>query len=578
LIEHLRIHNLALVASAELEFDAGLNVLTGETGAGKSLVLSALSLLAGGRASADIVGSGASAAHVEAIVRPGRIPGLEAALAAHELVAEDDTLIVARTLGRDGRSRVQVGGRWVPVATLRELFGGRLEISSQHATQSLRRGGSHTEFLDDYAGTAGECRRVAQLYGDLQRCRADARALREASANRERERDFLEFQRDEIDAAGIRSGELDPLGAELRRLSHAEELLDGSRVVRGALAGEGSAEDGGALEGVDRALHALGALAATDPQLAELEGRVLGLRDELDDVAREIERYADHVEVDPGRLAAVEERLAELESLRRKYGADELAILAHRADVAATLERLAGDEDRGLELEAEGRRLAEALTEAAATLTRRRRRAARSLCREVEAALAQLDMSGARFDVAFSTRAGEGDLGSGPTGAEIAEFRLAANPDGPPKPLQKVASGGELSRVFLALKRAQLAARGNGGSVLIFDEVDVGIGGRAIDHVGTLLQELGMSHQVVCITHWPQIAAAATRHFRVTKSDRKTRTTTRVDLLDESRRVEELARMAGGARVTQATRRHARDLLRDRRGRDIAGAQRPASS
>lgn len=577
MIEQLRIRNLALVELAELELDAGLNVLTGETGAGKSLVLNAFSLLAGSRASADAVGSADRIAQVEAILRPGRFPGLDAALAEHDLLAEDDALVVARTVGRDGRGRVQIAGRWVPVATLRELLAGRLEISSQHATQSLRRGGQHTEFLDVYAGTGSERSRVAQLHGDLRRCAAALHGLREAAATRARQRDFLEFQRDEIDAAGIRDGEFAALGAELRRLSHADELLAGSAAVRRALIGDGTGEAGAALDGVDLALRELGALTAADAKLQQWEGRLVAVREELDDLAREVERYADRLEVDPARLSAVEERLGELEALRRKYGADEAEILAHRAAVAAELDALAGDHDRGRELAAESERLCRELSEAAGRLARRRRRAARSLSREVETALGGLDMPGARFEVTFAAVSADEGLPSGAGGTESAEFRFTANPDTPPKPLQKVASGGELSRVFLALQRAQLDARESGGTVLVFDEVDVGIGGRAIDHVGGLLQELGASHQIVCITHWPQIAAAATRHFRVSKGEVGGRTTTRVERLDEAQRVDELARMAGGARVTSATRRHARDLLRERRSGASPPPARPTS-
>ncbi len=565
MIESLRIRDLALVEDAELELDAGLNVLTGETGAGKSLVLSALSLLAGGRPATDTVRSEAPRTLIEAIVRTGGIAGLEQALVERELAPEDGALVVARTVAADGRSRAQVAGQWVPVSVLRELLEGRLEISSQHATQSLRRAGSHTDLLDAYAGAGAQRRDVQRLYRELRECLEAARGLRETGEERERRRDFLAFQRDEIDAAELRSGELESLGVELRRLSHAEGLREEGAAVGRALAGDDAPEGASALESIESALRALESMSRTDPGLAEAAGRLLGLRDELEDLARELARFVDRIDLDPARQAAVEERLGELERIRRKYGADEDAILAHHAAIATELEALGGEGDRVAELDARAEQLTQALATAAAQLSRARKRAAASLRREVEKNLARLEMPGARFAVAFEPVTHDEALPCGPAGAESIAFCLAANPDGPPKPLQKVASGGELSRVFLALKCAQLRGRSASGTVLVFDEVDVGIGGRAIDQVGALLKELGKSHQILCITHWPQIAAAAARHFRVSKSLQGDRSTTRVELLGEQDRIEELARMAGGARVTQATRRHARDLLRERR-------------
>jgi DNA repair protein RecN (Recombination protein N) len=573
-IERLRIRNLAVVEEIDLELGPGLHALTGETGAGKSIVLGALALLAGGRASADVVRDGAGEALVEAVLDTSRAPDLEAALRERGFEVEDHALIAARSVSREGRSRAWLAGRLVPVAALAELLGDRLEISSQHESQGLRRPESHGRLLDAFGGTLDLRERVRRGYASLRAAQQERAQLEAAALERARQADFLAFQRSELEAAALEPGELDALGAEHARLVHASELRAEAGAAAAALAGDPTRdEDTGAVERVESAARRLEPLAAVDAALGPLVERLRAASVELVDVARELERYGDAVEVDPERLARVEERLALLERLRRKYGRSEAELFATRERVVAELAALAGGDERLRALEAEEPALRAALAADAAALGAGRAKAAKRLARELEESLARLDLPDARIEVALEPVAAEPGLPCGPAGAEQVELRFSANAGEAPRALRRVASGGELSRVFLAIKNALRSAES--GAVLVFDEVDAGVGGRAADRIGALLAELGAAHQVLCITHWPQIAAAAATQLRVVKRTHEGRTTTRVERLDAEQRVEELARMAGGARVGDATRAHARELLRGA-GRGGRGARPPS--
>jgi DNA repair protein RecN (Recombination protein N) len=571
LIETLRIENLAIVDEAELELGPGLNVLTGETGAGKSIVLGALSLLVGARAESGTLREGATQGGVEALVRTDGVPALEAELRARDLLAAAEAsdadrheLVVRRTLTATGRSRARVGGQMVPVSTLAELLGERVEISSQHSSQALLRAETHGLLLDEAGGLLDARAEVAARFEAVRDLDEELERLRERAAERERARDFLAFQLAEIDEVGLEPGELATLEADHGRLAHAESLRTDGAEALAALRGDDATDGAAATDRVAAAVRVLEHMARVDPGLGELVGRLRGLDEELADVARELDRYVDRIDGDPAALARLDERIAQVERLRRKYGRDEESIFARRAELAEELAAVEGADARIGVLEGErGDRLA-ALDAAARKLSAGRRKAAKKLARAVEAGLRDLAMPEARFTVRLDApahRAGwpEGAT-SGPTGAEAPEFLMSANAGGSLRPLRKVASGGELSRVFLALKNALRQA--GGGMVLVFDEVDAGVGGRAAERVGRALADLAAHHQVLCITHLPQIAAFASRHFRVEKSAQAGRTQARVTPLDDAARVEEIARMAGGEAITDTTRRHARALLR----------------
>lgn len=563
MIETLRVENVAIVQRAELEFGAGLNVLTGETGAGKSIVLGALALLAGGRASGEVIRDGAEEAVVEAVFRTERLPELEAELAARGTPVVDHQLVVRRSVSRSGRSRAQVGGQLVPVATLAELFAGRLEISSQHDSQSLLRAESHGWLLDRSAGLLPQRERVAEGHARLRELARELATLRAAASERERRRDLLAYQVEEIDAARLEPGETERLRAQRARLAHAERLREEGAVAAGLLVGDPlRAEDANAADLLADAARRLGALERLDPALAPLAARLRAAGTELRDAAGELERHLDGAESDPARLAAVEERLHRVEQLQRKYGASVEEVLRSRDAAAQELAEAAGADQREASLAKEREATAQRLAGDAAALTAARSQAARRLARAVQASLRELGMPSSQFGVALEPGAHEEDFPCGPSGAEAAEFRFSANAGEPPRPLRKVASGGELSRLLLALTGA---TRGAGaGMVLVFDEVDAGVGGRAADRVGRRLAELAGHHQVLCITHLPQVAAFAELHFRVEKRTSAGRTIATLTVVDGAERIEEIARMAGGESVGEGTRRHARELLASR--------------
>jgi DNA repair protein RecN (Recombination protein N) len=563
LIETLRIEQLAIVESAMLEFAPGLNVLTGETGAGKSIVLGALTLLAGGRAATRAVRDGAEQAVVEAVFRTDALPDLERALAERGLSGDEHELIVRRALATSGRSRAWVAGQQMPIAVLGELFAGRIEISSQHDSQSLLHASRHAELLDRWAGLAETRIRVADEVTRQREIAAELAQLRAATRDREQRRDFLVFQVREIDEAKLAPGELESLVALRSRLAHVDRIGREGGAALAHLAGDPEQADAaGAGDQIAEAARAVRALAALDPELAPLADRLDGALAELRDLAADLERRLDGLEADPDRLARVEERLHRIESLRRKYGATVEDVLAHRDAAARELDALEGADSREVELEAEQRAGRARLEAAAAELSRGRSRAAAELARAVVPMLRELAMPEARFEVALPPAPAPDGLPCGMGGAEAPEFLFSANKGERLQPLRAVASGGELSRAFLALKQA--LREQEAGMVLVFDEVDAGIGGEAAERVGRRLAELADRHQVLCITHLPQIAAYAHRHFRVAKQSGKHRTGVAIVPVTGDERVAEIARMASGDRAGDAAREYARELIATR--------------
>jgi len=563
LIETLRIENLAILERAEIEFGPGLNVITGETGAGKSIVLGALSLLAGGRASADSLREGSEQATVEAVFRTEGLPRLEAALAARGLEVDAHELVVRRTVARTGRGRAQVAGQLVPASLLSELFAGRIEVSSQHDSQRLRRAESHGELLDRSGGLLDERDAVASGYAELRALDAELQQLRQAAQERARQQDFLSYQIAEIDEAGLDVAEVGELRTRRARLAHAGQLGEEGAAALACLNGEGDAADAGnAADRLGEAARRLAALERVDPALAELAQRAGSLEAEARDVAGDLERYLSAIEADPAQLAAADERLHNVEQLQRKYGADVAEILRFRDRAAAELAGIAGADEREESLGREREACRARLEADARKLTRGRSRAASTLAASVEASLRELAMPKARFAVSLEPAERPESAPCGPGGHERPEFCFSANPGEPLRPLRKVASGGELSRTFLALKNALREA--DAGMVLVFDEVDAGISGRAADRVGRKLAELSAHHQILCITHLPQIAAFAQTHFRVEKKVSRGRSRAGIRRVEGPDRIEEIARMAGGEKIGEATRKHAAELLRSR--------------
>jgi DNA repair protein RecN (Recombination protein N) len=385
---------------------------------------------------------------------------------------------------------------------------------------------------------------------------AEIARLRAEAEERARRADYLAFQVREIDEVGVEPEAVAALERDHARLVHAERLCEDAGRAAAALVGDPSQGDApAAVDLASKAERAVAALAKLDASLAALADRLAALRNETEDVARELERYAAAVDVDPEKLGRVEERIRALEKLRRKYGRSAEEIVAHRERAAAELAALAGSDDRMHKLEAERAAAAEVLLRELKKLSAGRAKAAKALAAEAQRAIRELALPAARFEVSLAPVAD----GFGPSGAESTEFLFSANAGEALRPLRSVASGGELSRVFLALKNT--LRRAGAGMVLVFDEVDAGVGGAVAERVGATLGSLAEHHQVLCITHLPQIAAHADVHFVVRKSERTGRTVTQVERLSAAERVDEIARMAGGEKVTEATRKHARALL-----------------
>jgi DNA repair protein RecN (Recombination protein N) len=567
MLRELRVRNLAVIEEAVVPLAPGLNVLSGETGAGKSILIDAILLVVGARAQPDLIRSGADSAVVEAIFETARDGPVARLLDEAGHASGEGSLIIRRELSRSGRHRAFVNDGPATVGLLERAGDLLVEIHGQHEHQRLLEPARQLDLLDRFAGTDDRRERVREEVAGWEEARRRLRGLRDEISTTEREEALLRFQLSEIDAVNPKDGEEDELRAERRRLQHAERILATLLEVSGLLQEDGQ----DALSRLARAASLLRDLARLDVPVA---AALLGLdeaRAQVEDAASSLRGLRERAVADPARIEEIDGRLDALSRLRRKYGESVSAIWQHRQDVAAALERLFRHEALAADLEGEVSRRAEAARAAAAALSEGRAAAAERLGRLLPRELRALGMERARCLVAFRRQpAGADDLAAGPErwrlgphGAETAEFLLSANPGEDPRPLARVASGGELSRTMLGFK-AILAAAAD-VPTMIFDEVDAGIGGRVADVVGQKLRDTAGGRQVLCVTHLAPIAAHADHHLVVEKRAGRTRTSTTVAPLDAAARVEELARMLGGERITEATRRHARELYRDAR-------------
>ena len=454
-----------------------------------------------------------------------------------------------------------MAGERVPASTLSALLADHIEISSQHSSQSLLRPEVQGRLVDESGGLLPLRAEVAASLDTLRALDADLATLRGESEERAREQDFLEYQLREIDEVGLVPGEIAELESIRVRLAHADRIANDGRAACAALVGAESADElPNVIDRLAEALRWVEGLAELDPGLTELATRLRAQESELFEAARDLERYLQHIDADPARLAEIEDRLAAIRQLQRKYGNSDQEIAASRERIVEDMAAAEGADERIAALVEERSECVEALRGRVAQLTRGRTESARELAERVEAEFASLAMAGARFEAKLETLEPPQDLPCRASGAERTEFLFTANPGEPLRSLRMVASGGELSRVFLAVRNA--LRKSGAGRVLVFDEVDAGIGGRVAERVGRALLELAAHHQVICITHLPQIAAFADVHFRVTKRAHEGKTRAEIGRIDGDPRVDEIARMAGGEKVTPATRRHATELLR----------------
>jgi DNA repair protein RecN (Recombination protein N) len=556
-LHELRIENLLLIERAEIRLGEGLNAITGETGAGKTILAHSLDLLMGGKARPQIVRPGAGEAYVEGMfsVPEGLLEDPELAELAQRLPEDRDEIVLGRRVGSSGRTSAFVEGRSASASDLRALGARLLAFYGQHEHRKLTLASAQLEILDAFAGTEHLERRRSYraIHAEARALGAQLADLRVSDGARERDLDLLRFELEEIDAASPDPAEERELAAERGRLRHAERLRTAAGGALGRLTGD---EDG--------AGGAAGLLAEVEGDLAGVDGvdrdldpiadRTRALSVELGDLASELRAYLDGIEAEPGRLVEIEERMELIERLKRKHGGSVESVLAHAERCRLEIERLQGTENRAAELEGRLADLAGRRDELARELGRARAEAAPRLEERVRAELAELAMEGASLEVSLDPH----PEGYGSSGRETVTLLISTNPGMPTSPLRDAASGGELSRMMLALTGLGPDA---GARILVFDEIDAGIGGNTARAVGERLRRLAEGRQVICITHLPQVASLATTHFRIEKRLEGGETTAFVERVDGEDLVAEICRMLGADHGDEAASRHARELL-----------------
>jgi DNA repair protein RecN (Recombination protein N) len=546
MLRFLRARNFALIDHLEIHFDNGFNLLSGETGAGKSIIVDALSLIAGAKASSETIRTGESRAIIEAIFEADIVKGLESL----GLDAEGSDVIVRREISTDGRNRVFINNQPSTVAALRELAPLLLDIHGQHDQQTLMDSSSQLDLVDAFAGVTDLTARVRHLDEVIQQTEAELAELIADHARKVERLDLLRFQRDEIQKANPKPGETESAHQQLAVLTHATKLLDAATRGYEQLY-ESDASVSSILSHTERALRDA---SQYDGRLEPLVGQVESARIQIQDVAAGLRDYATRVEANPQELERLQSRLAELERLHRKYGP---GLLGHLAKVTSEMDSMGLAEAQKDKLVQQIASLREDYNKVAQTLSRKRRSASAKLETQVVRELKSLAMPNVRFEVQWS------DINPGRArGVDRADFMISANPGEDLRPLEKVASGGELSRIMLALRTVLVVDEA--AKTLVFDEVDAGVGGKAAETVGQKLQELSRRYQILCVTHLAQIAACAEHHYRIEKLVLDGRTVTRVEPLMGESRVDELVRMMSGSRVTDAARQHIREMLASR--------------
>jgi DNA repair protein RecN (Recombination protein N) len=559
MLRFLRIRHLAVIDSVEVEFDPGLNVLTGETGAGKSILVEAVGLLLGGRASGDLVRTGEDAAAIEAIFESG-----------------GEELLVRREITAQGRSRAFINGALATAGALKELSNRLIELHGQHEHQTLLDPSTHLDVIDTFGQLDALLAPTAAAFDALRTSQEELSRVRAAARDRDSRLDLVTFQLGELDRAALKAPAPGDAEEDVELAALRQVLASADRVER--LCAESYAS---LYESDDAILAGLGGVWRRVAELAELDSRFKpyldmrdGIKSQLEDLAGFLRKYADGIEASPARLQQVEERLALLERLKRKYGPTLGEVIARRDALRRELSDLSGGDERIAELD---RKLAIARTgflDAAGKLSKERRRIALVFARQLESLVAELAMDRTRFEVRFDAGPmSEAEWSA--RGIDAAEFFVSPNPGEDLRPLARIVSGGELSRIMLAIKTLTATTRHGFSDAtdrppsasapgLIFDEVDAGIGGRVADIVGRKLRTLGSAFQVLCITHLPQIAAYADTHFEIGKGIDGGRTRTTVRRLGDDGRVEELARMLGGEAISDGLRESAREMLTER--------------
>jgi DNA repair protein RecN (Recombination protein N) len=552
MLTHIHVRNLAIVDEIEVELAAGMTTLTGETGAGKSILVDALGLVLGDRADSSVIRHGCERAEISASFDTGDNPAAGRWLDAQELDMEGECQL-RRIISREGRSRGYINGRPVPVQSLREIGELLVDIHGQHEHQSLLRSTVQRQLLDDFGGHRELLAEIRSLYDDWKATQQQLDAARLEDADRDARLDLLRYQSQELAALGLTVEEIETLDEEHARQANAGRLLDACQQGLARL----DADDGSSVYVLlSETLDELSALARVDNGLNETTSLLNEAAVLVQEGISSLRQYSERLEIDPQRLQWLEERIGILHDLARKHRCKPMELPAVEAGINRALDAIEHSDQRRAELDTRLRELDTAYRRAAELLTRKRQQAARAFSKQISSAMQTLGMAGGVFEVSVQPRA---DASFGARGLDVIEFQVSANPGQPVQPLSRVASGGELSRISLSIQ--VISANSETIPTLIFDEVDSGIGGGVAEIVGQKLRALAADRQVLCVTHLPQVAAQAHRQMQVSKLAGENTTRTSIRKLDRDERIDELARMLGGMKITRQTREHAREML-----------------
>ncbi|WP_317856366.1 DNA repair protein RecN [Chakrabartyella piscis] len=547
MLEHLHIQNVALIAASQIAFGAGLNVLTGETGAGKSMLIDSLQFALGGRVQKDFLRRGEKMAVVEAMFSVEN-PELFSIMEEKGLALEDDgCLLITRTYSENGKSLCRINGNMVSVGMLKEIASDLVDFYGQHEHQSLLKVPKHISLLDRYCGETfiGLLQEYKTSYEARKEILKELNALWGDDVQMEQKLDILRYQKDEIESANLRMDEEEELLESKKKLSHMERLI---RLVGESLEllYDGSEHNISVSDALGSVLHKLEECSGIDEDLAEYTNRINGIYADLEDVSRELKRYSQNLEDDPESLEEIENRLQVIYKLKRKYGGSVEAVFSFYEKITKELNYLTGSEQElerlQMELETTERKLEKLSTQ----LTALRKETAKNMEDQIMASLQDMEMKHARFAVSFQEKEDFGSLGK-----DKIEFLISTNAGEALKPLAKIASGGEMSRIMLALKGVLVDADEIG--TFVFDEIDTGVSGRTAGKVGDKMSEIGKKRQILCITHLPQIAAKAEAHYLIEKEEKEDTTISKVTQLTEDATISEIARLMGGYTITDAT-------------------------
>jgi DNA repair protein RecN (Recombination protein N) len=562
MLKTLRIKNFAIIENLSVDFHSGLNILTGETGAGKSILINAFNLILGDRADTDYIRTGEDSAVVEGLLvveDPDTLKMIEEL----GIVVEQGEILIKRQLSRTGKSRCLLNDSQITVASLAKIGNRLVDIHGQHDHQALLNSDTHVDLLDLYGKCMADRHNFATNFNDYQALTRKLADLKTREQDRLQREDLLNFQANEIDDIAPSVEEEESLKTEKNKLQHAEKLHQTLDTAKNLLA----EDEGSVQERLGKASRELESLTGIDASLEKQLNRVNTAFYEIEEAVGELDHYLAEIRFDPGRMEEIEDRLAEINGMKRKYGGDISAVLDHRQKITDELESLAGNQEQMDELVAVIEKNQQALAKLAVALAQKREKAALEMKKNVEKELKSLSMAQVQFGVKFDyppspkgfVKFRNVTVALSATGIGVIEFMFSPNPGEDLRPMAKIASGGELSRVMLALK--SMLHKQDPIPVMVFDEVDTGIGGSVAEKVGVKLRKVAADKQVFCITHLPQIAGMASAHFRVQKDVRGKRTCTTIVELDYDQRVEEIARMSGGEKITEATLEHAREMI-----------------